>query len=102
MPGMARGEPLQIVPRLQLRVQAIQPWPAVSVAERRARRHLGDVRFGVELVGVQELPAEAFRERFPDRGLAGPGDAHHHYDHFLRVTAWPPNFARIIASSFRE
>lgn len=86
----------------QLRIQVLQPGPAVCVGQRRAGGHFFDVGCGMKLVRVQESAIQARCEHFADGTLAGPGDAHHHDDHALLLTACPPNLARIMASSFLE
>src|SRR6185503_19101005 len=84
-----------------LAIQPIEPWPAIFVGERRARCHLGDVRRRMEVVAVEERPAELFGHRAADGRLPRSGDAHHHRDHCGPRTACPPNLARIIARSLR-
>ena len=57
----------------------VEPRSPVLVGERVAGCHLGDVRRGVQVVGVGEPRTESCGEWLPDRGLAGAGDAHHHH-----------------------
>src|SRR5438132_12008119 len=81
-------------------VQGVEPGPAVAVLQRDAGGHLRHVLRRVILVALDEAPAKARRHEPPDRGLAGARDAHQDGDHPL-WTGWPPNFARIMASSRR-
>jgi hypothetical protein len=86
-------------------VQRVEPRPAIGVLERHASGHLGDVLCRVVIVGVDECAAESRGEPLTERRLAGARHSHDDDDHrcgYLRlVTGWPPNLARIIASTRR-
>src|SRR5439155_37446 len=81
---------------------AIEPGPAVVVGQWDPARHLGHVRFRMEIVAVEEPPPELLRQCPADRGLAATTDADDQNDHDLffttGVTLWPPKPLRIIAS----
>ena len=55
----------------------------------------------MEFVGIEKFRAQPAGKCRADGALAGAGNAHHYHDHLWRVTACPPNFARIIARSLR-
>src|SRR5688572_7805024 len=58
-----------------------QPGTAIGVVERYATGHLGDVRWRVQIVRVDELPLQPLRQCPTHRGLACSGRAHHDDDH---------------------
>ena len=55
----------------------IEPRSAVRVGQWFAARHLCNVGWGVQIVGVEERPGEPQRERLADGRLSGAGHAHH-------------------------
>jgi hypothetical protein len=80
---------------------AIEPRRAIVVGQRNARAHLLDVGGRMQVVRIDQRPAEPRGERGPDGRLAAAGNAHQHDDHrssCVLASAWPPNALRIIAS----
>jgi hypothetical protein len=78
---------------------AVEPRPAIVVGERDAGAHLLDVGGRMQVVRVDQRPAEGGRERRADRRLARSRHAHQHDDHgCCFAIACPPNALRIIAS----
>src|SRR6185437_3243812 len=60
----------------------LQPRPAIAVVERVSRRHLVDIRPGMERVALLERPAEALCEQLSDRRLPAARNSHENDDHW--------------------
>ena len=61
--------------------ESLEPGLSVLIGQRNPLVHLLDVRGGVVVVGVIELPAELARQKFSHGRLSGARDTHQNDDH---------------------